>query len=157
MSKAGAISQSRATDAEGSTQRANRERATRQRAAVRAVLEARDDFASAQQLHDDLRRNGEAVGLTTVYRRLQLLSDQGEVDTLQSPTLNETLYRLCNTNGHHHHLVCRECGHTVEVEASEIERWTEELARTHEFTDVSHTIEVFGTCAACTLSGQAHG
>jgi Fur family ferric uptake transcriptional regulator len=124
---------------------------------VRAVLEARDGFASAQQLHEDLRRQGETVGLTTVYRRLQLLSDQGEVDTLQSPTLNETLYRLCDTSGHHHHLVCRECGHTVEVQATEIERWTDQLARAHDFTEVSHTVEVFGTCAACASDGQASG
>jgi Fur family ferric uptake transcriptional regulator len=141
--------------ADVSTQQTVAGRATRQRAAVRAVLEDREGFASAQQLHEDLRRRGETVSLTTVYRRLQALAGRKEVDTLQSPTLNETLYRLCDTSGHHHHLVCRECGHTVEVEASEVEQWTEQLARANDFTDVDHTLEVFGTCAECVARPQA--
>jgi Fur family transcriptional regulator, ferric uptake regulator len=122
-------------------------RATRQRAAVSALLDETDDFRSAQELHDALRRRGDAVGLTTVYRTLQALADAGEVDVLRTAE-GENVFRRCST-GHHHHLVCRSCGRTVEVEGPAVERWAERVAERHGFTDVSHTLEVFGTCPTC--------
>ena len=60
----------------------------------------------------------------------------------------EAVYRRCS-RGHHHHLVCRGCGRTVEVEGPAVERWADRVAEEHGFTDVSHTLEVFGTCASC--------
>ncbi len=122
-------------------------RPTRQRAAVSAVLGDVDDFRSAQDIHVMLRHRGEAVGLTTVYRTLQVLADAGEVDVLRTDD-GESVYRRCNP-GHHHHLVCRACGRTVEVAGPAVERWADKVAAEHGFTDVSHTLEVFGTCAAC--------
>jgi Fur family ferric uptake transcriptional regulator len=122
-------------------------RNTRQRGEVLALLEAMDDFRTAQQLHLDLGRRGARVGLTTVYRTLQLLVDAGEVDTMRLPS-GEQLYRRCG-RAHHHHLVCRHCGTTVEVEGPAVERWADRLAAEHGFTDVSHTLEIFGTCPRC--------
>jgi Fur family ferric uptake transcriptional regulator len=122
-------------------------RNTRQRGEVLALLEELDDFRTPQQLHDDLRRRGAKVGLTTVYRTLQLLVDAGDVDTMRLPS-GEQLYRLCGRS-HHHHLVCRGCGTTVEVEGPAVERWADRLAVEHGFTDVSHTLEIFGTCPRC--------
>jgi len=122
-------------------------RNTRQRSAVSAVLADAEGFNSAQDLHAILRQRGERVGLTTVYRTLQLLVDAGEVDTMRLPS-GEQLYRLCGRS-HHHHLVCRTCGTTVEVEGPAVERWAGRLAQEHGFTDVSHTLEVFGTCPRC--------
>ena len=122
---------------------------TRQRVAVLALLQDVDEFRSAQQLHGLLRERGERVGLTTVYRALQALADAGEVDVLRPPGA-ETVYRRCDKDAHHHHLVCRQCGQTVEVEGPTVERWADEVARRHGFTEVSHTVEVFGRCARCT-------
>src|SRR5689334_672486 len=122
-------------------------RNTRQRGEVLALLEEVDDFRSPQQLHVDLRERGAKVGLTTVYRTLQLLVDAGEVDTMRLPT-GEQLYRRCGRS-HHHHLVCRVCGTTVEVEGPAVERWADRLAAEHGFTEVSHTLEIFGTCPRC--------
>ncbi len=122
-------------------------RATRQRAAISALLENLDEFRSAQELHDELRRRGENIGLTTVYRTLQSMSSAGLVDTLRTDT-GESVYRRCSAH-HHHHLVCRSCGSTVEVGGREIEAWAAEVAAAHGFSDVSHTIEIFGTCADC--------
>jgi Fur family ferric uptake transcriptional regulator len=123
-------------------------RHTRQRARVLDLLAATEEFRSAQQLHADLRDRGAAVGLTTVYRTLQLLADAGEVDQMRLPG-GEQLYRRCSHTRHHHHLVCRRCGATVEVEGPAVERWAQALAAGHGFTDVSHTLEIFGLCAAC--------
>jgi Fur family transcriptional regulator, ferric uptake regulator len=122
-------------------------RPTRQRRAVSAALESVDDFRSAQEIHDLLRRRGDNVGLTTVYRTLQALADAGEIDVLRSAD-GESLYRRCST-GHHHHLVCRSCGRTVEVEGPTVERWAERVAAEHGYVEVSHTLEVFGTCGSC--------
>ena len=123
-------------------------RATRQRAAITELLDSLDEFRSAQELHDELRRRGENIGLTTVYRTLQAMSAARLVDTLRTDT-GESVYRVCSGQHHHHHLVCRNCGATVEVAGREVEAWAAEVAVEHGFSDVSHTIEIFGTCASC--------
>ena len=120
---------------------------TRQRTAVREELSRAEDFLSAQDLHARLRAGGTKIGLTTVYRALQSMADGGEVDVLRSGD-GETVYRRCST-GHHHHLVCRSCRRTVEVEGPAVEKWAERVAEEHGFSDIEHTVEVFGTCARC--------
>lgn len=124
------------------------QRATRQRAAVAVALADANGFRSAQELHEELRRTGASVGLTTVYRHLQALSDSGVVDVLRAGD-GEARYRACPTEDHHHHLVCRSCGASVEVAGPAVESWAEAIAAEHGYTDVTHTVEVFGTCRAC--------
>jgi Fur family ferric uptake transcriptional regulator len=121
---------------------------TRQQNAVTRALAQADGFQSAQALHDAMRHAGESVGLTTVYRHLQALADAGEVDVLRTDG-GEAVYRRCAVDAHHHHLVCRACGATVEVTGPAVETWAEQVAAEHGFRDVSHTVEVFGTCPAC--------
>ena len=122
-------------------------RPTRQRRAVATALRSVEDFRSAQDIHELLRRGGENVGLSTVYRTLQALADAGEVDMLRTED-GEAVYRRCSAT-HHHHLVCRTCGRTVEVEGPTVEKWADGVAGEHGFTDVSHTLEIFGTCPDC--------
>ncbi|WP_035849334.1 Fur family transcriptional regulator [Cryptosporangium arvum] len=122
-------------------------RTTRQRTAVMALLGEVEEFRSAQELHELLRQRGESVGLTTVYRTLQALADAEEIDVMRPPG-GEHLYRRCSS-GHHHHLVCRVCGRTVEVAGPTVESWANRVASEHGFADVSHTLEIFGTCAEC--------
>jgi Fur family ferric uptake transcriptional regulator len=124
------------------------QRSTRQRRAVQALLERTQTFRSAQDIYAELREQGNPIGLATVYRALQLMVDDGEVDVLRRSQDGESAYRRCRT-GHHHHLVCRVCGRTVEVEDRAVEAWAREVAAEHGFTDVHHVVEVFGTCAAC--------
>ncbi|MEH0845895.1 Fur family transcriptional regulator [Micromonospora sp. CPCC 205711] len=122
-------------------------RNTRQRSAVSALLAEVEGFHSAQDLHAMLRARGERVGLTTVYRTLQGLADAGDIDVMRPPG-GEHLYRRCS-EGHHHHLVCRACGRTVEVAGPTVETWAERVAAQHGYADVSHTLEIFGTCPEC--------
>jgi len=122
-------------------------RPTRQRRAVSAALDSVDDFRSAQDIHTLLKQRGENVGLTTVYRTLQALAESGEVDVLRTGE-GEAMYRRCS-DGHHHHLVCRHCGRTVEVAGPTVERWADRVAAEHGFSDLSHTLEIFGTCDLC--------
>lgn len=123
------------------------QRMTRQRAALDQLLQTTDDFRSAQQLHAMLREAGDSVGLATVYRTMQALAESGDVDVLRIED-GEALYRRCRS-GHHHHLVCRECGKAVEIAAESVERWASRIAQDNDFVEVEHTAEIVGTCAAC--------
>jgi Fur family transcriptional regulator, ferric uptake regulator len=125
-----------------------RVRGTRQAEVLSAVLDNLSGFCSAQEIHARLRDNGERIGLTTVYRHLQVLSEDGQVDTIRDAN-GETLYRRCQTSAHHHHLTCRSCGRSVEVEGRAVERWAEQVAAEAGFTAVDHTVELFGLCPDC--------
>ena len=124
-----------------------RTRNTAQRQAISKRLEELSVFVSAQRRHEELARGGTKIGLATVYRTLQTLASDGTVDTLR--TDSEILYRYCGTDSHHHHLVCRLCGKTVEVAGSQIEAWANQIASEAGFVDVEHTVELMGTCASC--------
>ena len=122
-------------------------RPTTQRRAVLEALAEAEDFRSAQEVHELLSSRGSAVGLATVYRTLALYADHGLVDVLRRED-GEAIYRRCSDT-HHHHLVCRSCGATVEVEGPAVEKWTSAIAAEHGFSDLSHTLEIVGTCADC--------
>jgi Fur family ferric uptake transcriptional regulator len=126
----------------------NVRRPTRQRAAVEAVLADIDDFLSAQDLHARLRTRGQSVGLATVYRTLQAMATDGDVDMMRTGE-GEAVYRQCSSGSHHHHLVCRSCGRTVEVEGPAVERWADKIGAENDFSDVVHTLEIVGTCSDC--------
>jgi Fur family ferric uptake transcriptional regulator len=123
-------------------------RPTRQRLAIAAALSRADGFRSAQELFDEMRDQGERVGLTTVYRNLQALAEAGDVDVLRTDD-GESIYRRCATGEHHHHIVCTSCGTSVELAAEEVEVWARHAAARHGFTAVEHTAEVFGLCETC--------
>ncbi|MFX4288058.1 Fur family transcriptional regulator [Janibacter sp. G349] len=122
-------------------------RPTRQRTAIEADIDRSDEFRSAQEVHASLVAGGDKIGLATVYRTLQAMVDEDALDSLRTDD-GEIVYRRCST-GHHHHLVCRDCGRTVEVEGPAVERWADKVSAEHGFTDVSHTLELFGRCADC--------
>jgi Fur family transcriptional regulator, ferric uptake regulator len=134
--------------------RGTRVRGTRQAEVLASALESLAGFRSAQDIHAELRRRGERIGLTTVYRHLMVLSQDGAVDTIRDED-GETLYRRCETSEHHHHVTCRTCGRSVEVEGRVVERWAERVAAEAGFVDVDHTVEIFGRCPECARASGA--
>ena len=102
-------------------------RHTKQKDAVMAQLRGCDDFISAQELH-------------------RKLVDSGAADTVRMD--GQQLFRLCGDDAHHHHLVCRKCGKTIEIDPPS-ESWLRKVADGHGFTVESHTLEVFGLCPDC--------
>ncbi len=114
---------------------------------VIGALKQAGRFASAQTIHQLLRKGGESTGLATVYRTLQKAAAENTVDVLRTDE-GEALYRLCET-GHHHHLVCTSCGKTVEVEGSAVEKWANNMAKENGFKQVKHVVELFGLCQKC--------
>ncbi|HVX43589.1 MAG TPA: Fur family transcriptional regulator [Mycobacteriales bacterium] len=131
------------------------ERATWQKRALANALAQSDTFRSAQQIHAQLREGGDRIGLTTVYNQLRAMAGSGLVDVLRAED-GETLYRRCSTEEHHHHLLCRSCGKTVEIDAPEIEQWATNIARSRRFSDAVHTLEIVGTCQACRRAAKAN-
>ena len=121
------------------------ERSTRQRSAIANFVESLDGFHSAQHIHALLAAEGIKVGLATVYRTLTSLAQDGQLDQVHQPD-GQLLYRRCSTE-HHHHLRCRSCGKTVEITLDE--RWADELAAAHGFREISHSLELIGTCTEC--------
>jgi Fur family ferric uptake transcriptional regulator len=119
--------------------------------AQRAVLSALADgstFRTAQEIHAELTSAGDRVGLTSVYRALQALTDEGQVDVVRQRN-GELSYRRCATAAHHHHLLCDTCGAAVEVEAPALERWVAKVASDNGYVVRAHTLEVTGTCRDC--------
>lgn len=122
-------------------------RATRQRAAILDLLDKERTFLSARQIHAQLMRKDREVALATVYRALKTLSQQGTLDVITGDS--ESLYCLCDSSGHHHHLVCRYCGVSVELQNPALESWADRVADEHGFEAVDHTLELYGTCRTC--------
>ena len=127
-----------------------RARNSRQADAIESVLRAAEGFLTAQQVFDTVRATGDRIGLTTVYRHVNLLAAHGRADVVHSAD-GESQFRLCGDGGtaeaeHHHHVVCRVCGRSVEVSAPEVEAWAERVATAAGYTEISHTLEVFGMC-----------
>lgn len=123
-------------------------RRTWQQAAVRDALERAGGFVSAQQLHQSLKDEGTAIGLATVYRVLSTMSELNEADTILGTT-GETMFCACEIEGHHHHIICRHCGKTEEIDAYVVEEWSRRVAAEHGFTEPSHEIDIFGICQGC--------
>lgn len=130
-------------------------RSTRQRKAILEVLDDLDAFASAKTIYQTLLDRNRHVGLTTVYRTLQSLVDVRAIDVLHMAS-GESLYRSCTSDIHHHHLVCIECGKTVEIIGDPVETWARRAAAEAGFKLTSHTAEVFGVCPACQVRPPQH-
>ncbi|RBP61687.1 Fur family zinc uptake regulator [Brevibacterium sanguinis] len=121
-------------------------RSTAQKSLIRSALAAETRFVSAQELHRTLAAAGHTVGLATVYRQLNSLSETGQADSI---TVSEKqLFRACEQDEHHHHLVCEECGTAVEVDPP-TEDWIRTVAQANGFTATRHVFEIFGLCAEC--------
>jgi Fe2+ or Zn2+ uptake regulation protein len=88
----------------------------------------------------------EHIGLTTIYRHLQVLTQADWIDAIRD-TSGETFYRKCSSgiHHHHHHLTCRNCGRSVETEDRAVERWAAEVAAKAGYTDVGHTVELLAS------------
>lgn len=125
-------------------------RSTTQAAAVLDALRAQRGFSSAQEVYAWLRIQGHKIGLSTVYRHLQLLAERGVADAVHRPA-GEATYRFCEdpSSGHHYHLVCRRCGRAERLEGRALERWADDAADRFGYRDVEHIVELFGTCSDC--------
>ena len=108
---------------------------------------------TAPQILENVRRSYPYVDASTVYRTLGSAAALGLVSETDMGS-GDTEFEWIGKD-RHHHLICRSCGKTVEFEGPELERWAEEVARSARFHDVSHTVEIFGTCEDCAKAAAA--
>ena len=129
-------------------------RRSRQLEAVLAELDQTDDFLTAQQIYDRMRKRGHGIGLSTVYRTMHGLCVRGEVDAVYTDR-GEQVFRRCRTEEHHHYVICRSCGLGIEVFSPPLEQLAAALIRAHGFTNDDHRIELYGKCPRC-VSTASH-
>ncbi len=114
---------------------------------LRTFLETRDHL-STDELHRLVKRKDPKIGFTTVYRTLKLLADAGlasEVAFQDGVARFEHQYNRRN----HHHMVCTECGGSVEFFSPEIGRIEQEIGRKHHYLTTRHTFQIYGVCEEC--------
>ena len=128
---------------------------TRETAPRRALAELIADrhghFTAADLLIDAKRRNVK-IGRATVFRTLDLLAEQGALERLDLPS-GEHAYVACAPREHHHHVVCRVCGGSVEVPESGLQSIVLNIGVQSGYRIDSHRLELYGTCPDCQRSG----
>ena len=105
-----------------------------------------DDELSGQELHRQLLRSQNAMGLATVYRNLQVLIKQGLVRSRHLPT-GEVLYTPVERDIHH--LTCVDCGETTRLKGCPVETMKVPKQTSEKFELLFHTLEFFGLCQNC--------
>ena len=118
---------------------------------ILSALEKLNTFASAQEVHAEIIKNKSSLGLTTVYRTLQKLTQANEIDFVRRED-GEGAYKLCSGT-HHHHLLCEKCGKSVEFFSSKFEKLLDSIADENGFEPLSHRAEIVGLCRQCSNGG----
>lgn len=123
-------------------------RATMPRMKIIQLLEqAKNHHMSAEDIHQQLRAKGEAVGLATVYRVLTQFEEAGLVSRLNFEG-GYSVFEL-NHGEHHDHIVCIHCGKVNEFVDQMIEKRQLEIAKEHGFTLTDHSLTIYGACSDC--------
>jgi Fur family transcriptional regulator, ferric uptake regulator len=119
---------------------------------LRSFLETREHL-STEELHRLVKKKDPSIGFTTVYRTLKLLAECGlasEVAFLDGITRYEYQFNRRS----HHHMVCTECGGSVEFFSPEVSRLEREIGRKHRYLTTRHTFQIYGICERCRKSSE---
>jgi len=121
--------------------------ATSTRKAIADLLKTERRYLTAGAIHRLLKKSNPKLALSTVYRTLELLEELGTVSARTGPG-GESGYVYC-TDEHHHHAICRACGHVDEVDCDAMDRFRNALLANQAFALDDHSIEFYGLCATC--------
>jgi Fur family ferric uptake transcriptional regulator len=136
-----------------STLRARGYKITRQRRAVLEALAQAQGHLSPQEVHEKVCHEKPSIGLTTVYRTLEVLRDLGIICELSTPGSGHTF--TIGAAGHHHHLICSECKAVVDFTTQSLEDLTQRLALESGFVIQGHVLEFTGLCPGCSCDSKA--
>ena len=122
-------------------------RLTPQRMMILSIIENSDNHISAEEIYAQIVAEYPHINISTVYRTLELLKGLGLV-TETDLGGGKVRYHP-GDKGHHHHLVCRECGTIIDLDESVLASLQDTLLRDYKFkADLRH-LAVFGRCANC--------
>lgn len=117
---------------------------------LQAFVDNQDKHLSAEDVYSIVRQRSPEIGLATVYRTLELLSD---LDVLQKMDFGDgrSRYEISETNSshHHHHLICLDCGIVKEFEDDLLETLETVIAKKSKFAIVDHQVKFYGYCQEC--------
>ena len=120
---------------------------TRQRAAILEILRNRREPASAEEIHEELSRMGNAPALSTVYRNLERFVRDGLAVT---ELLGDSVTRYAVPREQHgHYLICTGCSTKLHIRDCPLSELEEKLARDTGFAIESHTLTLYGKCPRC--------
>jgi Fur family transcriptional regulator, ferric uptake regulator len=117
-------------------------RDTRQKRAIRSVLELSERPLSPDEVFAAAKRRSAGLGIATVYRALKALVDERWLSTVEVPG-RPALYERAGKS-HHHHFVCDRCARVYELEGCDVK-----ARLPHGFHTRDHDVTIYGTCAAC--------
>ena len=122
-------------------------RITRPRRAVIQALLEDEGYASPAEVQERARCHYPGIGLVTVYRTLDLLSELGFVRRIHT---EEGCHNYATTNhGHNHHLICRRCGAAVEFQGCDLSPFLARISQQTGYTIEDHLLELVGLCSNC--------
>jgi Fur family transcriptional regulator, ferric uptake regulator len=121
---------------------------TSSRRAILGLLQSERRYLTASEIYKSLRKRRRQLALTTVYRTLAHLAKLGAVSSRPASS-GELGYLFCANDEHHHHAICRGCGHVEEVNCHVIDAFKKLLLTRQAFALDEHSVELYGRCAAC--------
>ncbi len=127
---------------------------TEQRDTILHTFLETHDHLSTDELFRLVRKKDPKIGFTTVYRTLKLLSECGlasEVAFHDGITRYEHQYNRRS----HHHMVCTECGGSVEFFSPELEQLEKAIGKKHRYLTARHTFQIYGICEECQKKAAA--
>jgi Fur family ferric uptake transcriptional regulator len=120
---------------------------TRSRRQILAALISSQGHITADSLYESLNQEQSGIGRMSVYRTLDLLSELGLIRPVYQGT-GAAQYILLD-NGHHHHLVCSQCGTFIELNSCVVKKVEKSISRDYNFEIQGHLLEFIGRCADC--------
>lgn len=122
---------------------------------LRTFLETRDHL-STDELHRLVKKKDPRIGFTTVYRTLKLFAECGLASEVE---FNDGVARYEHQfyRRSHHHMVCTQCGSSVEFFSPEIEKVEKEIGKKHRYNTTRHSFQIYGICDDCSHSAGNGG
>ena len=102
---------------------------------------------SPQELYQILSKKQKRIGLTSIYRSLDLFESMGMVFKIINGS--SVKYKLCEIEDHHHHIICKACGNVVELNFCDISDWSKKVTESTGYQVIDHQLNFYGFCKAC--------
>ena len=128
----------------------NKLRLSHPRLLIYKELLAAENPLSPQELYQALLKKQRKIGLTSIYRSLDLFESLGIVFKIMNGT--SVKYKLCETEDHHHHIICKACGSVVELNFCDISDWVKKVTESTGYQVIDHQLNFYGFCKACKSS-----
>jgi len=110
-------------------------------------LSCAPDPLSPLEIYQNLLKRKRRIGLTSIYRSLDLFESLGIA--FKTANGSAVKYKLCELGDHHHHIVCKTCGHVVELDFCDISGWSKKVTESTGYEVTDHQLNFYGYCKAC--------